>query len=87
MIEVTPNAFKIVLPNMNAARENAPSKMTEQMKKVMEHIAENGKISEAEVRALLGIKKTRAFDLMKQMCDLGLVRSEGRGAAKEYKAK
>ncbi len=87
VIEVTPNAFKIVLPNMNAARENAPSKMTEQMKKVMDHIAENGKISEAEVRALLGIKKTRAFDLMKQMCDLGLVRSEGRGAAKEYKAK
>jgi len=90
VIEATTNAFKIVLPNMNAAPDIAPkqaSPVTAQMQKVLDYISEHGQITDEEVQSLLGIKKTRAFDLMKQMRNLELVRMIGRGSGKKYLAK
>ena len=86
-IEVTPNTFKIVLPNMNAVAAAAPkqaSPVTAQMQKVLDYISEHGQITDEEVQSLLGIKKTRAFELMKQMRNAGLVQMVGRGAGKKY---
>ena len=88
-IEVTPNTFKIVLPNMNAVATAAPkqaSPVTAQMQKVLDYISEHGQITDEEVQSLLGIKKTRAFELMKQMRNAGLVQMVGRGAGKKYLA-
>ena len=89
-IEVTPNTFKIVLPNMNAVSDATPkqaSPVTAQMQKVLDYISENGQITDEEVQSLLGIKKTRAFELMKQMRGMGLVQMIGRGAEKRYLVK
>ena len=86
-IEVTPNTFKIVLPNMNAVAAAAPkqaSPVTAQMQKVLDYISEHGQITDEEVQSLLGIKKTRAFELMKKMRNAGLVHMVGRGAEKKY---
>ena len=86
-IEVTPNTFKIVLPNMNTVAAAAPkqaSPVTAQMQKVLDYISEHGQITDEEVQSLLGIKKTRAFELMKQMRNMGLVQMIGRGAGKKY---
>lgn len=86
-IEATPNAFKMVLPNMNAVADEAikpETGITPQMKKVLDHISEHGQITDEAIRSLLGIKKTRAFDIMKQMRNMGLVRVVGRGADKQY---
>ena len=86
-IEVTPNTFKIVLPNMNAAAAAAPkqaSPVTAQMQKVLDYISEHGQITDEEVQSLLGIKKTRAFELMKQVRNVELVRMIGRGVEKKY---
>ena len=87
VIEVTPNAFKMVLPNMNAmtaADSKQDSPVTAQMQKVLNYISVHGHITDEEVQFLLGIKRTRAFDLMKQMRNMGLVQMAGRGAEKEY---
>ena len=89
-IEVTPNTFKIVLPNMNAIADAAPkqaSPVTAQMQKVLDYISEHGQITDEEVQSLLGIKKTRAFELMKQMRNIELVQMIGRGSGKKYLAK
>lgn len=86
-IEVTPNTFKIVLPNMNAVAAAAPkqaSPVTAQMQKVLDYISEHGQITDEEVQSLLEIKKTRAFELMKQMRNMELVQMIGRGAGKKY---
>ena len=86
-IEVTPNTFKIVLPNMNAVAAAAPkqaSPVTAQMQKVLDYISEHGQVTDEEVQTLLGIKKTRAFELMKQMRNMELVQVVGRGAEKKY---
>ena len=84
-IEVTPNTFKIILPNMNrASGEEGETAVTAQMQKILDYIEENEHITDTEIQELLGLKKTRAFILAKQMRDEGLIRMEGRGESKRY---
>lgn len=96
-IEVTPNTFKLVLPNMNAnvtASENtpaitqkAPAVITPQMKTVMEYLAEYKEMTDEDLQELLNIKKTRAYLLARQMYENGLIDIIGKGAAKKYRLK
>ena len=97
VIEVTANAFKIVLPNMNAcgavaervpgAAEKAPVAITPQMKTVLDYLAEYGEMTDEDLQELLNIKKTRAYLLARQMNENGLIDIIGRGAGKKYKLK
>ena len=91
------NAFKIVLPNMNAteeAIENTPKvakkryeTITPQMMVVMDHLSEYGEMTDAELQELLDIKKTRAYLLARQMNENGLIETVGRGRWKKYRLK
>ena len=86
-IEVTPNTFKIILPNMNTALADEPKKaavVTPQIQKVLEYIQTNGQITDKEIGDLLNLKKTRIFNITKQMRDLGLIQVIGRGEQKKY---
>ncbi len=84
-IEVTSNTFKIVLPNMNVIEETAgKTAASPQMREILDFIRENGQITETEIGELLGLKKTRAFTVAKQMRDLGLIKVVGRGESKKY---
>ena len=85
-IEVTPNAFKIVLPNMNEAAPLVPDEgaITYQMKKVMDYIADNGHATDTELEEILEVKHTRVYNLTREMKELGLLRIEGRGKSKKY---
>ena len=87
VIEATPNAFKMVLPNMNAGKDDSIEQetvITSQMQKILSYISEHGQITDEAVQSLLGVKKTRAFELMKQMRNMGLIRVVGRGSDKKY---
>ena len=90
-IEVTSNTFKMVLPNMNAAQTKEPDRretspvITGQMRRILDYIHEHGQITDDEIQALLGIKKTRVFTLVKQMREMGLLAVDGRGKDKCYK--
>ena len=85
-IMVTSNTFKIILPNMNRARPTeSEAVVTAQMQRILDYIEEHGQISEPEIQELLGLRKTRAFIVAKQMRDEGLIRVEGRGIDKKYK--
>ena len=84
-IEVTSNTFKIILPNMNRATEKeSGTGITAQKQKILDYIDENGKIIDLEIQDPLGLKKTRAFTLAKQMRDYGLIKVVGRGTEKKY---
>lgn len=85
-IETTSNAFKIVLPNMNEVSPIAQdeSKVTYQMRKVMDYIADNGQATDAELEEILAVKHTRIYNLTREMKELGLLRIEGRGKNKKY---
>lgn len=96
-IEVTTNALKIVLPNMNVVgtttesipetAEKTPVAITPQMKTVMDYLAEYGEMTDEDLQELLNIKKTRAYLLARQMHENGLIEIIGRGAAKKYRLK
>ncbi len=90
-IEVTPNTFKIILPNMNyasaseKAEESAPTlKITPQMQMVPDYLHKNGEMSEEDVQRLLKIKCTRCYMLMRQMGENGLIKTEGHGKARKF---
>lgn len=86
-IEVTQNTFKIILPNMNtAALSNSSSKKsaTPQMQLILDYIYDNGYIIDEEIGSLLNLKRTRIFNITKQMRELGLIVVEGRGKDKKY---
>ena len=86
VIEATSNAFKIVLPNMNEASPLTPdeSKVTYQMRKVLDYIADNGQATDTELEEILEVKHTRVYNLTREMKELGLLRIEGRGKDKKY---
>ena len=86
VIEATSNAFKIVLPNMNEASLLAPdeSRITYQMRKVLDYIADNGQATDTELEEILDVKHTRVYNLTREMKELGLLRIEGRGKDKKY---
>jgi ATP-dependent DNA helicase RecG len=54
------------------------------LQKILDYIEENEHITDTEIQELLGLKKTRAYILAKQMRDEGLIRIEGRGESKRY---
>ena len=96
-IEVTPNTFKLILPNMNGETEvkdstapkntPAPVVVTPQMRTVLDYLAEYGEMNDDDLQELLNVKKTRAYLLARQMNENGLIEIVGRGAEKKYKLK
>lgn len=91
-IVTTPNTFKLLVPNLNKIKQIAESKsasdiylpITNQMKIVLKFLEENKEITDDELQKLLGIKKTRAYLLAKQMEKYNLITTIGRGTAKYY---
>lgn len=94
-IEVTPNTFKLILPNMNAHR-SAPEEnlagteekspvLTPQMQQVLAYLKEHREISDQELQELLGIKKTRSYTISREMRQMGLIEILGRGSERKYK--
>ena len=86
-IAITPNTFKIILPNMNKAvqaNEKETSFCTPQMQAILIFIEKNGFITESQVRELLDVKKTRAYNILKEMCVKNLVAASGKGENKRY---
>lgn len=84
-IEVTHNTFKMILPNMSVAEPLAvKTYLTPQKEHILDFISKNGQITEAEIMKLLGVKRTRAYTVAKQMCDDNLIAAVGRGVDKKY---
>jgi len=90
LISVTPNSFKITLPNRNTAQEKnvvqAPNELavTKQMQTVLGYLAEHRETTDEGIQELLGIKRSRTYTLVSQMAYLGLIQVVGRGADKKY---
>ena len=91
-IVVTPNAFRLILPNMNAAAEKSEKEktarldgVTPQMKTVLDYLSVHGDMSEGEMETLLGVKRTRVYLLTRQMAEYGLIEIVGRGAGKRFR--
>ncbi len=82
-IEITNNTFKLILPNMNCEKETT-NIISPQINMVLDYIDKYNQINDLEIQDLLNIKKTRVFVITKEMKELGLIKSIGRGTNKVY---
>lgn len=88
-IETSDNAFKIILPNLNAKTEqkepeNTGSESSMEEEKVIALAKERGFVTRKEVEILLGIGQTTCGRLLKQMIGNGLIVQEGKGKNTHY---
>ena len=85
-IETTENAFKIVLPNLNAAADPLPFAGTgdEQEQKVLEFVQSHGAITRKEAETVTGIKPTAARRLLRNMVQKQLLVQTGQGKNTRY---
>lgn len=88
-IVVTPNSFKLILPNINYYSTDdivkySSKKLNAQQEKIMQYISENGEITEDITQKLLDVKRTRAYVILKEMCDKGFIEVHGRGQKKKF---
>lgn len=58
--------------------------ITPQMQSVLDYLEEHGTIADAALPDFLGVKRTRAYLVARQMLELGLLQSSGRGKTKKY---
>ena len=86
-LEISPNVFKLILPNMNynGFYNDTPARtLTKQQSTVIEYIRQHGSINDAEIQNLLGVKKTRAYIIAKKMLDEKMILKQGKGNNKSY---
>lgn len=101
---ITPNAFKIILPNQNHAADQQKQMegmrqgewtaretivpfqrpLSSQKKKILLFLQEHGSMGENDVQALLGVRRTRAYTIMRELFEEGYIQIIGRGSDKIY---
>ena len=89
-IEVSSNAFKITLPNRNAAANKAEtptSKPNSGEKLILEFIGSNGYIVRSDVDQLLDVSQSTANRILKHMVAEGLIYQDGNGRRTKYRRK
>lgn len=89
-ITVTPNSFRITLPNRNSGaieNKNEKAAVPKQYQAVIDYLNEHGSITEEELQELLKIKRTRAYNLYKDMEEEGYIKVSGRGTGKKITLK
>lgn len=75
----------MILPNVNAVDSlKRKTYFTPQNEKILDFISKKGQITESEIMELLGVKRTKAYTVAKQMCDESLIVAVGRGSNKKY---
>lgn len=92
--EVTDNAFKITLPNINYGGERkditaaAPTKVTDKTNRqeILLHLAEKqGYIVRKDVEAALKVSQATAILILRDMVEKGLLIKEGSGKQQKYR--
>ena len=85
-IQVTNNAFKITLPNLNFSSKPVPvyEPPTEDEKRVLSLLATRESIVRSDVDRLLGVSQSTANRILKQMIEKYLISQEGTGKNTKY---
>ena len=99
VIETTKNAFKIILPNVNAKDEKdsnpAPSSepltnasdgvpISAREEKVLEYVRIHGAVTRNDVIGLLGVSSSTAVRILKNLVKNNLLKQNGKGRSTSY---
>ncbi|MDR1245927.1 MAG: putative DNA binding domain-containing protein [Clostridiales Family XIII bacterium] len=84
-IEVSPNVFKMILPNLNAAFANNTADIAlSPEENIMLFVAKHGSISRKQVEQFLGVSQTTAGLMLRKMIERGELKREGRSRNLRY---
>ncbi|MDR1467291.1 MAG: putative DNA binding domain-containing protein [Oscillospiraceae bacterium] len=72
-IEISPNVFGIVLPNLNYMKNLIPE-LNLQHKAILEYLKSNEFINNKTIQNLLSIKQSMAYNVIKEMKELNLIK-------------
>ena len=87
IIEISNNAFKITLPNVNYmdVRVNADKKISDKEKKVMQLFTHNHKLTRKEIENTLDISQATTSRILTSLIKKGYIRKIGTGTNTIYK--
>ena len=85
-VEVSENAFKITLPNVNYEAETASQKnpLSEKEQRILEFISVRQSASRAEIEAAAGLSQSVTVRTLKKLLELGLLQKRGNGKNTVY---
>lgn len=86
-IQISDNAFKITLPNLNVSSKNNSDKveeLSEKEKMIIAYLVENDSISRSQVQKLLGCSQTTAITTLGGLVKKGRLARKGNGGRTRY---
>lgn len=82
LIEISDNAFKIILPNINS---NQPGKDAEDVEQIiLEFIHKNGIVTRTDVETQFDVSASTATRILKRMTEKGLLKRKGNARGTKY---
>ena len=94
--ETAKGMFRVTLPNYNEHAvvqkvaqwqvdlPNVQMLLEKQKEMIVAYALENGQVTRKEVEDLLEVGSTKAFRLLKELCDAGKLKAEGKGKLSRY---
>jgi len=82
IIETSPNAFKVTLPNRNYLVEHVGE--SEGLYEAYQYIKSKGSIQRKDLQTFLGISQTQAGLLLKRLLDKNMIFVLGKGKLTKY---
>jgi ATP-dependent DNA helicase RecG len=76
-IEVTPNVFKMILPNMNYCTDTSPNSAQTPAQRVLDYVRENGSINRRQTQEILGVSQTTSGIILRKLTESGELRKNG----------
>ena len=87
-IETTANAFKITLPNINAAHEKSRETETAELSRdemlILDYAKQNGYLTRRDVEQVLGTSASSSVRILRRMVENGILTQVGKGRAVRY---
>lgn len=85
-IELSDNAFKITLPNVNFKSSRTPevAALPEAEARVLKHMAGRGAVSRKEIESALGLSQSSAIRVLNSLVKRRLIQKTGRGKNTAY---
>ena len=94
--ETAKGVFRVTLPNRNeegtvddkgiyySAEKTVRPSMVEEKRRITEYARANGSITRKETETLIGSGTTKAFRLLKELCDSNELEKKGEGRLSTY---
>ena len=87
VIQTTPNAFKVTLPNLNYDGVDRPelNGLTDSEKRAYRLFESNPVVKRSDIEQSLGVSQTMAIRILSHLDDKGLIQREGAGRSTRYR--